>query len=193
MNKPEFTGQEKVMYRGSIFEIVRREMKIGNKTVEFEMARRAPGVRLIIVKEDKILLTKEFRNESNDFDYRLPGGKVFDTFVEYEKNLGEECKEEILDFAMRAAKKECEEETGLIPQNIRHYQMTRAGATVVWDLFYFLVDDFLIAKKPRSQEGELIFPEWKTFSQVRELCMNNKIQEDRTVGVLLKFLSMHNK
>ena len=32
-----------------------------------------------------IQLSKEFRSELNGYDYRLPGGKVFDTLEEYEK------------------------------------------------------------------------------------------------------------
>ncbi len=43
----------------------------------FETAVRSPGVRLIIVKDNQMLITKEFRGELDDYDYRLPGGKVF--------------------------------------------------------------------------------------------------------------------
>jgi len=58
-------------------------MKGGDKEVVFETARRAPGVRLIIVRDGQMLITREFRNELDDYDYRLPGGKVFDTLDEY--------------------------------------------------------------------------------------------------------------
>jgi 8-oxo-dGTP pyrophosphatase MutT (NUDIX family) len=63
-------------------------------------------VRLIITDGDKILLTKEFRRELNQEDYRLPGGKVFDTLKEYNayrQNIEPSC--------LVAAKRECEEET----------------------------------------------------------------------------------
>jgi hypothetical protein len=74
-------GQE-VPYRGKIFEIVQTTQPDGRV---FEKAVRAPGVRLIIANKPsrKLLLTREFRSELNDWDYRLPGGKVFDTLDEY--------------------------------------------------------------------------------------------------------------
>jgi hypothetical protein len=42
---------------------------------------------MIITDGSRILITKEWRNEQNGFDYRLPGGKVFDSLREYEEKL----------------------------------------------------------------------------------------------------------
>jgi len=63
-------------------------------------------VRLIICDGDKILLTKEYRSEVDTVDYRLPGGKVFDTLIEYNKH-----KSDIENHALIAVQRECEEET----------------------------------------------------------------------------------
>ncbi|MEI8091899.1 MAG: hypothetical protein WCG98_06930 [bacterium] len=52
------------------------------------------------------MLTKEFRKELDDFDYRLPGGKVFDTLNEYNEH-----RDDIANYALTAVKRECEEET----------------------------------------------------------------------------------
>ncbi len=84
-------GPEKVVYKGRILEIVEQPMRLGDKKMTFEMARRAPGVRLIIAdtSRQKILLTKEYRYEFEDYDYRLPGGKVVDTLEEF-NSLGDE-------------------------------------------------------------------------------------------------------
>jgi len=35
----------------------------------------------------KILLSREYRSELDRYDYRLPGGKVFDTLAEYHDNI----------------------------------------------------------------------------------------------------------
>jgi hypothetical protein len=42
----------------------------------------------------------------NTEDYRLPGGKVFDTLKEYNEH-----KDDIEKYALLSAKRECEEET----------------------------------------------------------------------------------
>lgn len=181
-------GKEKIAYEGKTFEIIEKQIKAKKRLFKFEVARRSPGVRLIIIRKNKILLTKEFRPELNSFDYRLPGGKVFDTLKEYKQLINK--KQNPLDAAKKAAKKECTEETGLIPKNVKLFQLSKAGLTVEWDLFYFIIENFSgNIKNQKLEDDEIIYPEWKTFKQAKEFCLNGKIQEDRSVGVLLKFLS----
>jgi 8-oxo-dGTP pyrophosphatase MutT (NUDIX family) len=43
---------------------------------------------------------------------------------------------------MDAVKRECKEEVGIIAKNISHFATAQSGATVTWDLFYFIVDEF---------------------------------------------------
>lgn len=177
-------GPEEIVYKGKIFEVVKQAMKAGEAKVVFEIARRSPGTRLIIVNNDKLLLSREFRTELNDYDYRLPGGKVFDTLDEYNNHLSEN----ILPFATEAAKRECKEETGLVAKNIKHFATTKCGATVTWDLIYFIIDDFEETKDGQSLEvGEVIKTEWKTFDEVKKLCQNGSMNEDRSMGILFKF------
>ena len=75
--------KEEIVFQGKLIEVVQQTVEIGDKQLLREIARRSPGVRLIICDGDKILITKEFRREVNVEDYRLPGGKVFDTLKEY--------------------------------------------------------------------------------------------------------------
>lgn len=185
MEKLIQTGEEQIVYEGKTFQIVNQTFKSGEKIKVLEIARRSPGVRLLITKNNSILLTKEYRVELNDYDYRLPGGKVFDTLGEYKKAL--DTKTDILKFAIEAAKRECTEETGLIVKKIKHYHTSNAGQTIAWDLFYFIVDDFEQSRQ-NLEFGEVIYPEWKTFDEAKDFCLNNKIKEDRSIGILLKFL-----
>lgn len=188
--KPQKSGPEEVVYKGKMFEVIKQPMKIGEKRVDFEIARRSPGVRLIIVKDAKILITKEFRTELNDYDHRLPGGKVFDTLDEYKKHESED----IMPLAKQAAKRECKEETGLIAKNIKHFATSHAGATVVWDLIYFVIDDFEESESGQTLEpGEDIEIEWMSSKQVKKLCKNRDIKEDRTAGVLFRFFLKYPK
>ncbi len=189
MNYLEKDGPKEIVYKGTIFEVIKQPMKIDGKKMIFEIARRSPGVRLIIVKENQLLITKEFRSELNRYDYRLPGGKVFDTLDEY----GLHRSQDMVSFALEAAKRECKEETGLIAKSIRHFTTTYAGATIVWDLFYFIVDEFENSESGQELEtGEIISAEWKTFEEVKKMCTEGDISEDRTIGVLFRFFSQAN-
>ena len=186
--KPTPAGKEKVVFQGKIFEIIHQPMKLGKKIVQFEIARRSPGLRLLIINENKILLTKEFRYEQKEWDYRLPGGKVFDTLEEYNSVLGK--KEDILKKAQRVAKKECEEETGLIPLTLKHIHTTALAATLDFRLYYFVVEKFKPGNDGQKlEEGEEIKPEWYTFEHVRKMCLNGAVKEDMSVAVLLRFLA----
>ena len=167
MQKFENDGREEIVYKGKIFEVVKQPMKAGDKKIFFEIARRSPGVRLIIIKGNKMLLTREFRSELNGFDYRLAGGKVFDTLEEYHQHLDQD----ILPLAKEAVERECREETGLLAKNIKYFGNAHSGATVVWDLMYFVVDDFEENELGQELElGEVIDLEWKSFEEVKQLC-----------------------
>jgi hypothetical protein len=69
-------------------------------------------VRLILKNTDgNILITREHRSEQGGFDYRLPGGKVFDTLAEY---LVVRNRSQALETAVfKAALVEAKEEAGI--------------------------------------------------------------------------------
>lgn len=174
-----------IKYQGEIFEVIETPVLVGGKEKLFSKVRRAPGTRSIIVKNGRILLSKEYRHESNTTDWRLPGGKVFDTLEEYNK-----CdKSKILDYALVGAKKECEEEVGIKPLSISHFHTTNPTATVEWDLYYFIIDEFQETQQ-KLEAGEKIDSEWKSEKEVRRMCLNGEIGEERSALVLLRFLEI---
>lgn len=187
MKKLQPSWEEKIVYSGKIFDVVQQKYCAWDKIKLFERAKRAPWVRLIILntKENKILLSKEYRTELGNFDYRLPGGKVFDTPEQRE----EADYSKIEKYAEKAAIFECREETGLIPNTAELFGISKAGATVEWTLYYFIIKDFTINKNGQELEtGEVITTHWYSMSQLIELCKNGSIQEDRSLGMIFKFL-----
>ena len=114
-NKEEVVSKEEIRYKGKLFEVVSEPVEIDGKTFAFEKVRRSPGVRLIIGDgQGNIMLTREFRRELSEFDYRLPGGKVFDSLDEF--NKFKQSKGNIIEKAKQAALKEAKEE-GDISEN----------------------------------------------------------------------------
>ena len=176
--------REDVVFQWNIIEVVQQTVKIWDKEVIWEIARRSPGVRLIVCDGDKVLLTKEYRKELDAYDYRLPGGKVFDTLEEY--NLH---KNDILLYALSAATRECQEETWLIPQDISLYYTSKAWATIEWDLYYYVVEKFTVHEKGQQLElGEDIQLERKNKDEILEIIKSWYMQEDRSVGVLMRYV-----
>ena len=188
MTIPKPSGPEKITYRGKIIEVVEQPMEVGGKMLTFEFARRAPGTRLIIPTLDgKINLTKEYRPEIQDYDYRLPGGKVFDTLEEYNAFIktGKDIKAE----AERAALKEAREEVGIIAERAELFAISKCGATVEWDLYYFIVSAYKEAGKQDLEEGEHIVVVPTNIRDARAMCLDGRIQEERSALMLLRYLN----
>jgi len=177
---------EKIIYQGKIIEVVEKEISRNGKNQTFESARRSPGVRLIILKDDKILLSKEFRYELNGYDLRLPGGKVYDLLNEYNEAIRNNV--DINKIAEKAAIKEASEETGIVVEDISFFHKSVCGATINWDLFYFIVNNFKDGSQ-NLEEGEDITFDYFTIKDVKEMCLNGLIQEERSALVLLRYIN----
>ena len=187
----EKTLDFEIAYQGKMFEVIRWEGKPG---VMFETAVRAPGVRLLIECEKDgqkaLLMTKEFRRERGieRFDYRLPGGKVFDTLDELNKFKKEGT--DISDKVLETAKKEGKEEAGISGGEFSEIEVSKAGASVEWDLHYFIVkgSEFGEQELEEYEKGDI---ETITLSvkEIFEKLKSREIKEGRSADVLWFWLA----
>jgi 8-oxo-dGTP pyrophosphatase MutT (NUDIX family) len=173
---------ETIVYSGKIGEMVQEEQPNGRI---YERFRRPPGTRLVIIDtENRILITREYRTETGNYDLRLPGGKVCDSLDEYHAllNSGQDIEEE----AKKAATKEALEETGLVIHGPELITVAKDGATVEWDLHYYSVTDFEPSQDGQQLEhGEDIEVTWMRPDEIRSAIGNGEMQEWRSVGVLM--------
>lgn len=184
--------KQEIFAKGKLFELVHETQTDG---MVFEIARRAPGARLIIVDEpaQKILLTKEFRKELNGWDYRLPGGKVFDSLDEYEAYRAS--GDDILNAALAKAKAEALEEAGIVIEDLRFYKRSTLGATVEWDLFVFASTNWK-AHEPGQQleNGEQVEADtWVGFEEAKTMILEGKMHEERIALILLQWIEAQKK
>ena len=177
---------EKITYQGRIIEVVEEIVEQGGKKRVFEYARRSPGFRLIIPKGNQILITKEYRNELQRYDYRLPGGKVFDSLKEYNTALANNA--DIAEYAKNAAMKEAYEEAGVEIEKTSLFHHSVCGATVIWDLYYFVVEHFREVAQ-HLEDGEDIEVQFIEYEELQEMCLNGSISEERSALVLLRYLA----
>ncbi len=189
--------QENILFDNGFFELVKTEedfeVEGGVKHVKRNFVRRPPGIRALIVNEnDEILLSREFRYELNDWDYRLPGGKVFESLKDYKEALENDT---VFENVLKTVPKEVREEIGLIVSNPQLIKVSLAGSGVVWDLYYFEIKDYRKDENgPQLEEEEIINGyEWFKFEDIVKMCKSNEIHEDRTVGVLLTYILNSNR
>ncbi|MBP9812435.1 NUDIX domain-containing protein [Candidatus Gracilibacteria bacterium] len=178
------TGNVHILATGKLLELYEKEYEIEGKRKVFENVRRPPGVRLIIEKDNKILLTKEYRSETKGFDVRLPGGKVFDRISDMKAYEGE-----MIVVALDAAIIEAREECGIEikKEDLELFRLSHCGATIEWDLYYFIVRNFTLTGKQDLGEGEYITFEWYTKEELTQFVMSGEFSEDRTKGILWEY------
>lgn len=175
-------ANQQIVFSGKIGEVVHTTQSDGRV---FERYRRPPGTRLVIVSpERKILLTREYRQETDSVDLRLPGGKVCDSLADYHTLL--ESKTDLLEEAKAAAIKEAMEEVGLVVGDLELITIAPSGATVEWDLYYFLVRNYEAHPDGQHLEhGEDITTTWMGIDELSNAITDGQMQEWRSVGVLL--------
>ena len=181
------------LYRGRLFRVTSEDVTLsGGLPRTFERVERPPGVRILAADSSRILLTKEWRDETGGWDHRLPGGKVFDSLEDYlaaqsDPSFDTERSAKI------AAQRELEEETSVrrVPNDFRLLHHSVCGATLVWDLYYFTVRLLDVDTLPgfiHSHEGERIQPGFFSHAEAYDLCLAGNVHEDRTMAVLLRYL-----
>jgi len=180
-------NDEQIVATGRIFELVHIPQADGRF---FEVARRAPGVRVLIVDDanKKVLLTKEYRNELQDWDFRLPGGKVLDSLAEYE--TFRKSGKDIVEAAKAKAKAEAAEEAGMQVDDLKFVKKSTLGATVEWDLYVFKATTWALHQDgQRLEAGEQVDAvEWYGFAEVERMILSGAMQEERIALIVLQWL-----
>jgi len=180
-------NKEEIFAKGKLFELVHLQQDDGRV---FEVARRAPGVRIIIhdVDAGRVLLTREYRQELGEWDYRLPGGKVFDSLDEYATFRAS--GEDIIKVAKTQAINEAQQEAGVEITSLDLYRKSILGATVEWDLYVFETTDWQLKVDGQELEvGEKIEADnWVSYDDARRMALDGSMQEERIALIVLQWL-----
>lgn len=178
---------EKILFQGKMIEIVQETVEINGKEKVHEWGRRPPGVRLIIETLDGGFLISKEERHSIGTDFRLPGGKVFDSLKEYNEFLATNPTDEIiLEKAREAAIKEGEEEMGIKATELELFSVSRCGGSFVWDLYYFVIKKYQNTQQ-RLQDAEKIEVVKVSKDKLKELAFGGGMAEDRSVAILAKY------
>lgn len=180
----------RVAFQGELFRLTQKLVTTPDgKQLTFERSERPPGSRTIVVSKDghKILLSREWRDELGGYDYRLPGGKTFNTYQEYRDFLDDDGN--ITDAAERGAGTEVAQEAGIKITKCDFYKKALAGGTVVWELYYFVATDWeQTADGQQLEHGEEITTDWYPIPEVARMALSGEMHEDRSTGILLQWL-----
>lgn len=144
------------VFHGVIFDVYQWQQALfDGSTATFEMLKRPDTVKVIAVKEDKIVVTEQEQPNTGVF-YSFPGGR-HDTESETE---------------LQAAQRELLEETGMTFSNWRLIAAVQPEVKIDWVVYTFLATGFLSQDEQRLDAGEKIRVVLKTIEEINSLDKN---------------------
>ncbi len=146
------------VFKGIIFDVYHWKQKLFDESFEtFEMLKRADSVKIIAVKDRKIVVLEEEQPHKGPF-YSFPGGRHD---IESESEL-------------QAAQRELEEETGMRFSNWKLISAVQPYFKIDWVVYTFLATDFIDQKEQKLDAGEKVTVTLKTLEELKELIKDPK-------------------
>lgn len=171
MNLQEKKLKSEIIYSGKIvrLEIDKVELPDG-KTSYRECVRHSGGAAVLLIKDEKILLVKQFRYLYGEPIYEIPAGKL---------NEGED--------AQIAAARELEEETGF-KAKLSHLLDIYPTPGYTDEIIHIYFAENYVVTEQKLDEGEFLnycFIDIKTALKMIE---NGEINDAKTIVALYKYL-----
>lgn len=161
----------KTIFEGRVITLTVDEVLVADKIKSTrEVAHHNGGAAVLVVINNEVLLVKQFRYPFNKELFEIPAGKL-------------DLNEDPLQTAIR----ELEEETGYIANDIKHLgeiYPTPGFCNEVIQLY--LVTD-VKEGKTNLDFDEVIDIEFVSLNKVKDMILNNEIQDAKTICALYKY------
>lgn len=158
--------KERCIYKGDSIQLMEAEITANHKTFKKEIARHPGGVGIVCIKDNQILLVKQYRYAIDQITLEIPAGK------KHKDETYEEC-----------ALREMNEETGfeckeLVPL---HYFMTTPGFCDEKLWLYQAIDPFPSLHPLEADEDEDIEIVWMDLEEAVQKIKQEEIIDAATI------------
>ena len=172
MDYIERTVRKNYIYEGKILKLRRDDARLpdGRPCVR-EIIEHSGGACVLYVKEDKVLLVRQYRYAYGESLYELPAGKL---------EIGEDPK--------NAALRELEEEAGVLAEELKllFVMYPTPGYTNEKIYIYQAVSGKETATSP--DEDEFLDVEYLPLDKVKEMLKTGEIKDGKTIVALQAYL-----
>lgn len=143
-----------MVFKGEIFEVYQWPQKMyDGTTATFEMLKRPDTLKVLAIKDDKVVILNQKQPDSDKSFLDLPGGRH-----DYEN------EDELV-----AAKRETLEETGMTFKNWRLIKLEQPHSKIDWFVYLFLATGFESQQEQKLDNGENIEVELVSFGELKNL------------------------
>ena len=169
----EKTKQKNLKYKGKIIDLYVDDVisNNGNSCIR-EYIHHNGGAGILAVKDDKILLIKQFRYPYQKDIYEIPAGKV-------------ELNEEPYNTALRELEEECGYKANSLISLGYIYPTCGYSDEII---YLYLANDF-IKTKTNFDIDEDINSYWFSKDEVLEMIKNKEIDDAKTIIAIFKYLN----
>lgn len=166
----EKTLESQLIYDGKVVKVFKDsvELSTGHKSFR-EVVKHTGGVVILAVKDDKILLVKQFRYPLKEVMFELPAGKL-------------EAEED----PFEAAKRELEEETGYCARKWTDLGYVYTSPGYSDEKLYLYKAEDLEFSHCHPDEGEIIEAFQYPICDVMKMVQTGKINDAKTLCALLR-------
>ena len=172
MNLKEIKLKSKTVYKGKILTLEVDEVELPDKTkASRECVRHDGGAAVLLIKDEKLLLVKQFRYLYGKEIYEIPAGKL---------NAGEDCE--------KAAARELEEETGYRAKLKHALDMYPSPGYTDEIIHIYFAESFEFVGQ-KLDEGEFLKCEFIGLETVLKMIESGEICDAKTVAAVYKYLN----
>lgn len=162
-------SNKKIIFKNKFLKLYTVSAYFKNFKKDYFVTDLGERVGILLLKNDFVLLVKQYRFLLNDYSHEIPGGKV-------EKN------EPLEETAIR----ECLEETGIKCNSITPFFNYMLGIEMTKCLTHlFYCSDFQVINEFDKREIENI--EWIPYPKCIEMIFSGKIRDSMTIVALLVY------
>lgn len=170
MEFEEKTLSSQYVYNGKVIDVKRDKILVSNGHQSTrEVVEHTGGVVILALKEDKLLMVKQWRYPIKGVSLELPAGKLE--------------KGENPDYA---SKRELEEETGYISDNWKSLGYIYTSPGFCDEKLYLYLASDLKYKQQNPDEDEIIESLEYSISEVFDMIDNGLINDSKTICALFR-------
>ena len=165
-NVMETKLSEDSVYEGSFLRVTRETVRCANGKIHHREFIRHPGATVIVVLDDKQQTVIEWQ-------WREPCARAFVEFPAGKKNAGED--------AFLCAKRELEEETGLVAGKLTYLGQIRNAIGYSDEVIEVFVAQEMTQGRKHLDDGECIDMKRVPFEDVYRACVTGAIEDVKTL------------